>query len=32
VADEHVVGPFLEICQRAGVTAKFCMRDLVEIG
>ena len=32
VADEYVVGPFLEICQRAGVTAKFCMRDLVEIG
>jgi hypothetical protein len=32
VAHEHVVGPFLEICQRAGVTAKFCMRDLVEIG
>jgi len=31
VADEHVVGPFLDICQRAGVTAKFCMRDLVEI-
>ncbi len=32
VADEHVVGPFLEICERAGVTAKFCMRDLVENG
>ena len=32
VADEYVVGPFLDICQRAGVTAKFCMRDLVEIG
>ena len=32
VADEHVVGPFLDICQRAGVAAKFCMRDLVEIG
>lgn len=32
VADEHVVGPFLEICQRAGVAAKFCMRDLIEIG
>jgi DNA repair photolyase len=31
VADEHVVGPFLEICQRAGVAAKFCMRDLIEI-
>ena len=32
VADEYVVGPFLEICERGGVTAKFCMRDLVEIG
>ena len=32
VADEHVVGPFLGICQRAGVAAKFCMRDLVENG
>jgi DNA repair photolyase len=32
VADEHVVGPFLDICQRAGVAAKFCMRDLVENG
>ncbi len=32
LADEHVVGPFLEICRQAGVTAKFCMRDLVEIG
>ncbi len=32
VADEHVVGPFLEICRQAGVAAKFCMRDLVEIG
>jgi len=31
VADEHVIGPFLEICKRAGVTAKFCMRDLIEI-
>jgi len=31
VADEHVVGPFLEMCQRAGVAAKFCMRDLIEI-
>ncbi len=30
VADEHVVGPFLGICQRAGIAAKFCMRDLVE--
>lgn len=30
VADELVVGPFLDICQRAGVAAKFCMRDLVE--
>jgi DNA repair photolyase len=32
VADEHVVGPFLDICRRAGVAAKFCMRDLVENG
>jgi DNA repair photolyase len=32
VADELVVGPFLDICQRAGIAAKFCMRDLVEIG
>ena len=31
VADEHVIGPFLDICQRTGVAAKFCMRDLVEI-
>jgi hypothetical protein len=30
VADEHVVGPSLEICQRAGIVAKFCMRDLIE--
>lgn len=30
VADELVVGPGLDLCQRAGVTAKFCMRDLVE--
>jgi hypothetical protein len=30
VADEHVVGPFLGICHRAGIAAKFCMRDLVE--
>ena len=30
VADEYVVGPFLGICQRAGIGAKFCMQDLVE--
>ena len=30
VADECVVGPFLDICQRAGIAAKFCMTDLVE--
>jgi hypothetical protein len=31
VADELVVGPFLEICRQAGVAAKFCMQDLIEI-
>lgn len=31
VADEHVIRPFLEICKRAGVAAKFCMKDLIEI-
>lgn len=31
IAAEHVVEPLLEICRRKGVTAKFCMQDLVEI-
>ncbi len=31
VFEPHVVRPFLEICKRQGVAAKFCMRDLVEI-
>jgi hypothetical protein len=26
----HVVQPFREICRRAGVADKFCMKDLVE--
>jgi len=30
VADEHVVGPFLEICQRTRVIPKFCMQDLID--
>jgi hypothetical protein len=29
---QHVVGPFLEICERLGVKATFCMEDLVTTG
>jgi DNA repair photolyase len=29
-AERWVTGPFLEICQRQGVPAKFCMSNLVE--
>ena len=28
--ERFISGPFLEICQRQGVRAKFCMRNLVE--
>ena len=31
VFEPHIVGPFREICRRAGVADKFCMKDLVEI-
>lgn len=31
IADKHVVEPFLQICGRRGVSAKFCMTDLLEI-
>lgn len=31
VAEQQVVRPFREICRRAGVADKFCMRDLLEI-
>ena len=31
VCEPHIVQPFREICRRAGVADKFCMRDLVEI-
>ena len=30
VAEEHVVRPFLDICDATGVKAKFCMTNLVE--
>jgi DNA repair photolyase len=30
VAERNVTGPFLDICRRNGMTAKFCMRNLVE--
>jgi DNA repair photolyase len=30
-AAKHVVGPFLNVCQQAGIAAKFCMQDLTEI-
>ncbi|MBN2506796.1 MAG: hypothetical protein JXQ71_08895 [Verrucomicrobia bacterium] len=30
VAERWVTGPFLEICRRHGVLAKFCMRNLLE--
>ena len=30
ILDEHVVGPFLEICRQKNVTMKFCMQDLLE--
>lgn len=32
IADKYVVEPFLQICRRRGVSAKFCMTDLLEIG
>ena len=31
IVAQHVVAPFLQVCQRIGVTAKFCMQDLIEI-
>ncbi len=30
VSDQHVIPPFRDICSREGVTAKFCMQDLIE--
>ena len=30
VAEPLVTGPFLEICRRYGVPAKFCMQNLLE--
>jgi hypothetical protein len=30
VAREHVVEPFLEICRRHGVKAKYCKHNLIE--
>jgi DNA repair photolyase len=30
IAEQHVTGPFLAICQKYGVEAKFCMKNLVE--
>ncbi|HRZ54214.1 MAG TPA: hypothetical protein P5525_02015 [Candidatus Paceibacterota bacterium] len=30
VVEQLMTGPFLEICQRHGVTAKFCMQNLIE--
>jgi len=30
VAEARITGPFLEICRRHGVPAKFCMTNLVE--
>jgi len=31
IAERHIIQPFREICRRAGIAGKFCMRDLVEI-
>ena len=31
VARQHIVEPFLRIFERAGIVAKFCMRDLIDI-
>jgi hypothetical protein len=30
VAERHVVRPFLDVCGRHGVAARFCMQNLVE--
>lgn len=30
VAERYVTKPFLDICDRNGMTSKFCMRNLVE--
>jgi DNA repair photolyase len=30
VSDRRIVAPFLEVCGRHGVKAKFCMADLIE--
>jgi hypothetical protein len=30
IAQERIVAPFLEICRRHGVPAKFCMANLIE--
>ena len=28
---QHIVAPFESICERAGIAAKFCLRDLIDI-
>jgi len=30
VARDRVTGPFLDLCRKHGVSAKFCMTNLVE--
>jgi len=30
LAAEHIVQPFLQICQKAQLTAKYCKQNLVE--
>ncbi len=30
IANQHIIQPFLDICQKTGVKAKFCMTNLVE--
>jgi DNA repair photolyase len=30
ISRQHIVVPFLDVCKRAGVEAKFCMKDLLE--
>lgn len=30
VAEQDVTAPFLGICARAGIPAKFCMRNLLD--
>lgn len=30
IANQHIVQPFLDICRKAGIVAKFCMTNLIE--